>query len=60
MNLQMLENYNLIIANQDKLIRVSPGRVVYISSDGNVFVTQAADVGSNNYGIVGDFVLAGE
>jgi hypothetical protein len=25
-----------------------------------VFVTQAADVGGNNYGIVGDFVLAGE
>ena len=25
-----------------------------------IFVTQAADVGGNNYGIVGDFVLAGE
>ncbi|MDR1783245.1 MAG: hypothetical protein LBR13_03180 [Dysgonamonadaceae bacterium] len=25
-----------------------------------VFVTQAADVGKNNYGIIGDFVLAGE
>jgi DNA-binding LytR/AlgR family response regulator len=28
------DNY-LIIANQDELIRVSPGRIVYIVSDGN-------------------------